>query len=147
MKKIKDFKLSIYQSLESTDWAHPIILKNDKEEVTITSIDKDSVLYQNYPILLSDGTRCSINGKTPDRSKLSISHDIKPPIIDGRIVEDKTFALRFLNFLEGVQVNDCCGEEELEYLTMVAGELLEWQLSTVTSEEEISYFRNCGINI
>ena len=147
MKKTKPFKLSTFQSLESTVWAKPVILKNDKEEVKIVSIDKDSLLYQNYPILFSDGTRCSVNGKNPENSKFTIIHDIKPPIIDGRIVSDKTFAIRFLNFLDGVQVNDLCGEEELEYLLGVAGELLEWQINTVSSEEEISYLRNNKINI
>lgn len=146
-KKIIGFKLSSYQSLKSTNWANPVILKNGIKELEIVSIDQDSILYQNYPILLSDGTRCSLNGKNPEGNELRISHDPKSPFIDGRLVSDKTFALRFLGFLDKIQVNDVCGEEELEYLKLVARELLDWQISTVTSEEEKDYFQNNNIKI
>ena len=147
MKEIKSFKLSLYQSLKSTNWANPKILKDD-EEVEIISVDTNSVLYQNYPILLSNEERCSINGKLPDSGKkLRIKHDIKPPIIEGRLVSDKTFALRFKNFLEGVSVCDACGEEELDYLKEVANDLLKWQISTVSSEEEKDYLKYNGIDI
>lgn len=138
-KKVKGFKLSTYQFLESTDWANPVILKNDTVELKIVSIDRDSVLYQNYPVLLDDGTRCSLNGKTPERDKLTISYDMKSPFVDGRLVSDKTFAIRFLNFMKEVEVNDCPGEEEKEYLLGIAEDLLEWQISTVSSEEEKKY--------
>lgn len=138
------FKLSEYKRLSSTDWARPIITVGG-EEVTITSVDKDNLLYQNYPVLLSNGTRCSTNGKNPEGKKIMISHNIKPPIIDGRMVSDKTFALRFKNFLENIQVNDFCGEEELEYLQGVARDLLRWQVSTAIDSSEIAYLENNGI--
>lgn len=46
--------------------------------------------------------------------------DCSNPIIDNRIVSDKTFAVRLYNFLNAVQVNDMAGEEEKEYLLSVA---------------------------
>lgn len=142
-EKFEGFKLSRYQYLKETDWANPVILK-DGDEVKIVQVDK-GVLYQNYPVLLSDGTRCSINGKNPENIKLMINYDMKPPILDGRIVYDKTFALRFLHFLERTEVNDWWGEEELEYLKIVARDLLDWQILTATELEEISYLERNGL--
>jgi hypothetical protein len=60
-------------------------------------------------------------------------------IKDNRIVSDKTFAWRFLNFLENVEVNDAASDEELEYLTSVAHQLLIHQDNTATELEEVEY--------
>ena len=67
------------------------------------------------------------------------------PIIDNRIVSDKTFAIRLYKFLDSVQVNDMAGEEEKEYLLRVASRLLANQRSTITSTSEREYFRNLGL--
>lgn len=67
------------------------------------------------------------------------------PIIDNRIVSDKTFAIRLYKFLDSVQVNDMAGEEEKEYLLRVASRLLAYQRSTITSTSEREYFRNLGL--
>jgi hypothetical protein len=65
------------------------------------------------------------------------------PIIDNRIVSDYTFALRFRNFIRKVQVCDQCGEEEQEYLLMVANNLLKYQVETVTpNSDEAKYIDN-----
>lgn len=69
------------------------------------------------------------------------------PIVDNRIVNDISFATRFRSFLNGVTVNDLMSEEELEYLKMVADDLLEWQKKTVTDPNEIQYFKNNGIKL
>jgi hypothetical protein len=64
------------------------------------------------------------------------------PIIDNRIVNDKTFAVRFKSFLNGIQANDMVGEEELDYLKYVADKLVTYQLATVETDEEKAYFEN-----
>lgn len=63
------------------------------------------------------------------------------PIIDNRIVSDYTFALRLLNFIKNVQVNDMPGLEEKEYLINTAKELLEWQKLTAHTKTEIKYLK------
>lgn len=67
------------------------------------------------------------------------------PIIDNRIVSDKTFAIRLYKFLDSIQVNDIASEEEKEYLLRVASRLLAYQRSTITSTSEREYFRNLGL--
>lgn len=70
---------------------------------------------------------------------------MKNPIIDNRIVNDKTFAVRLYNFLRQVEVNDLASDEEQNYLLGVATKLLEYQVKTVTSKEEKQYFNNLNI--
>lgn len=60
-----------------------------------------------------------------------------------RIVDDITFAVRFKNFLENIQVCDASSEEELEYLQYVANKLLQYQIDTVTpNSSEENYLKN-----
>ena len=66
---------------------------------------------------------------------------IENPIKDNRIVCSKTFAIRFKNFIENVEVHDCASEEEKEFLLYVAERLLNYQISTVTDSEEKDYLR------
>lgn len=61
------------------------------------------------------------------------------PIKNNRIISDKTFAVRFRNFIKDVQVNDPCSEEEKEYLFRIASDLLNYQVRTATDKEEIDY--------
>lgn len=67
------------------------------------------------------------------------------PIIDNRIVSDKTFAVRLYNFLNAVQVNDMAGEEEKEYLLSVARRLIAHQKATISTAAESDYFKMIGI--
>lgn len=67
-------------------------------------------------------------------------------IKDNRIVSDKTFATRFLDFLKNVKVNDPMSEEELEYLRRVANSLLLHQANTCTDRKELSYLSSCHPN-
>lgn len=71
-----------------------------------------------------------------------MSNSMENPIIDNRIVNDKTFAVRFKSFLNGIQANDMAGEEELDYLKYVADKLVTYQLTTVETDEEKAYFEN-----
>lgn len=70
---------------------------------------------------------------------------MKNPIIDNRIINDKTFAVRLYNFLRQVEVNDIASDEEQNYLLGVATKLLEYQVKTATSKEEKQYFNNLNI--
>lgn len=67
------------------------------------------------------------------------------PIKDSRIVSDTTFALRLKNFIEKVNVCDQPGEEEKDYLLMVAKRLLKYQTETATDEEEVNYLKRLGL--
>lgn len=65
------------------------------------------------------------------------------PIITDRIVSDITFATRFRSFLNDIQVNDAMSFEELEYLRNVADELLNYQIATVSDQQEVQYLIQC----
>ena len=67
------------------------------------------------------------------------------PIKDNRIVSNKTFAIRFRNFIKDVQVNDPASDEEKEYLLDVADQLLKYQIQTVTDESEINYLKSLNL--
>ncbi len=65
------------------------------------------------------------------------------PIIDNRLVDSQTFAIRFKHFLEDIQVCDACGEEELEYMNAVADKLLQYQkLTVIPNSDEERYLKN-----
>lgn len=64
------------------------------------------------------------------------------PIKENRIVNDKTFAIRFRDFVKRTNCNDAMSEEEKEYLITVAEKLLKYQVQTATSEEELNYLNN-----
>ena len=63
------------------------------------------------------------------------------PIIDNRIVNDHTFAVRLKSFLEDIQVCDAMSDEELTYLQNVAKKLVEYQIHSCIDENEIAYFK------
>ena len=67
------------------------------------------------------------------------------PIKDNRIVSDKTFAIRFRNFIKDVQVNDPASDEEKEYLLNVSNQLLNYQIQTATDEKEINYLKRLNL--
>ena len=61
------------------------------------------------------------------------------PIKNNRIVNDITFAIRLKNFMDEVNCCDCAGEEEKDYLLMVADRLLRFQVGTVSDSKELAY--------
>lgn len=67
------------------------------------------------------------------------------PIIDNRIVNDHTFALRLKLFISNTEVNDLPGEEEKEYLLYVADKLIKYQKLTVMSKDEKEYLKRNNI--
>lgn len=70
---------------------------------------------------------------------------VNNPIIDNRLVNDYTFAIRLKSFLEGVEVNDLPGEEEKEYLLNVANKLIDWQKLTVLNNTEKEYLKRNNV--
>ena len=70
---------------------------------------------------------------------------MKNPIIDNRIVSDKTFAVRLYKFLDKVQINDMAGDEEKDYLLGVAKRLITHQKATINTASESDYFRMIGL--
>jgi hypothetical protein len=68
------------------------------------------------------------------------------PIKSNRIVSDKTFAVRLMNFAGSTQASDPASGEELEYLKMTAERLLKWQTKTVhKNSEEYRYLERLGL--
>ena len=67
------------------------------------------------------------------------------PIIDNRIVDSKTFAVRFKQFLDWIPKEFYMSGphilEEYEYMLDIANSLLKYQIQTVTDEEEINYLK------
>lgn len=70
---------------------------------------------------------------------------VNSPIIDNRLVNDHTFALRLKLFLEGTETNDLPGEEEKEYLLNVANKLIDWQKLTVLNNTEKEYLKRNNV--
>lgn len=67
------------------------------------------------------------------------------PIIDNRIVNDTTFAVRLKSFIDRVDVCDCMGEEEKEYIQRVAVKLIKYQVETAETQDEINYLKRIGL--
>jgi hypothetical protein len=63
------------------------------------------------------------------------------PIINNRIISDKTFAIRLKNFIEDTVVNDACSLDDKGYLLNVANRLLNYQIDTAADEGEIEYLK------
>ena len=67
------------------------------------------------------------------------------PIKDNRIVNSKTFAVRFKQFLDWIPKEFYMSGphilEEYEYMKYVADSLLKYQIQTATDEEEINYLK------
>lgn len=75
----------------------------------------------------------------------AITDPFENPIIDNRIVNDHTFALRLKNFISKVEVNDLPSEEEKNYLLYVADKLIRYQKITVMTKSEKEYLKQNNI--
>ena len=71
------------------------------------------------------------------------------PIVDNRIVDSKTFAVRFKQFLEWIPKDWWMSQphyfEEYEYMINIANDLLKYQIHTATDEEEINYLKRLNL--
>jgi len=71
------------------------------------------------------------------------------PIINNRLVNDKTFAVRFKQFLEWIPEEWWKSQphylEEYEYMKRIATRLIKYQIETVTDKSEIDYLKNLNL--
>lgn len=71
------------------------------------------------------------------------------PIKDNRIILSKTFAIRFKQFLEWVPTYWITSQphyiEEFEFMDKVANYLLNYQIQTAKSKEEIEYLKRLNL--
>jgi hypothetical protein len=70
---------------------------------------------------------------------------MKNPIINNRLVKDKTFATRLLHFAESIKVSDACGSDEKDSMISYATNLLTYQIETATDKEEKDYLNRVGV--
>lgn len=67
------------------------------------------------------------------------------PIKNNRIVDSKTFAVRFKQFLDWIPKDFYMSGphilEEYEYMQAIANNLLKYQIQTATNENEIDYLK------
>ena len=66
------------------------------------------------------------------------------PIKNNRLVQDKTFALRLLNFVLSTNCGDACGEDEKESMISYSTGLLGYQIETAIDQDEIDYLERCN---
>ena len=77
---------------------------------------------------------------------LAFKNDIFNPIKSGRIVNDKTFAYRLIEYLKLNASRLSAYLAEKDYLLDVAERLLKWQVSTVhPGSSEVDYLKKIGV--
>ena len=71
------------------------------------------------------------------------------PIKDNRIVDSKTFAVRFKQFLEWIPKEFYMSGphilEEYEYMQIIADQLLKYQIQTAIKDTEINYLKRLNL--
>lgn len=65
------------------------------------------------------------------------------PIVNNRLVKDKTFALRLLSLALSLEPTDPCMEDEKESFISYSSALLKYQIETATDKEERNYLHRC----
>lgn len=137
-----NFNYSVYKSLVSNP-EYDLHVLDGVKEVKLVSVSSGVA---NYPLLFDNSKVYSVNGKPSEGGpKLTMIYNKVCPIVNGRLVSNMTFALRFRNFLDGIQVADAASDEELDMLKSVADSLLDWQLQTAEDQHEIDYLKRVGV--
>ena len=71
------------------------------------------------------------------------------PIKDNRIIDSKTFAVRFKQFLDWIPKNFYMSGphilEEYEYMQAISDQLLKYQIQTAIDKSEINYLKNLNL--
>jgi len=71
------------------------------------------------------------------------------PIVDNRIVDSYTFAVRFKQFLDWIPKEFYMSGphilEEYEYMQAISDSLLKYQIQTVTNKSEINYLKRLDL--
>lgn len=96
--------------------------------------------------ILPTKVRVWINGQKDYILDEQLNHwSYTNPIIDNRIIDSKTFAVRFKQFLDWIPKEFYMSGphilEEYEYMQIIADHLLKYQIQTATSEEEKNYLK------
>ena len=100
--------------------------------------------------ILNDKIRISIKGQRIYITNDALIHwSYGNPIKEGRIVESKTFAVRFKQFLDWIPKEFYMSGphilEEYEYMQTIAKDLLNYQIQTASDEEEINYLKRLNL--
>jgi len=128
-----------------------LIIKNslrmNKEQLNVGDyLQSDDGKFAYINKILPDKIRVWIDNKKDYILDNQLHHwSYANPIKDNRIILSKTFAIRFKQFLEWVPVHWITSQpiymEEFEFMDKVADYLLNYQIQTVTDEEEINYLK------
>jgi hypothetical protein len=100
--------------------------------------------------ILPTKIRVWINGKKDYILNEQLHHwSYGNPIKENRIVDSKTFAIRFKQFLDWIPKEFYMSGphilEEYEYMQIIADDLLKYQIQTATNEEEINYLKRLNL--
>ena len=100
--------------------------------------------------ILPTKIRVWINGKKDYVLDEQLHHwSYANPIKDNRIVDSKTFAIRFKQFLDWIPKEFYMSGphilEEYEYMQVIADSLLKYQIQTVTKDSEINYLKRLNL--
>lgn len=118
--------------------------ERDRFRDKVKSLD-DELLYR-YLTIEEQGKEIARLKDELAATKLLVRNHKDNPIKSNRVVNDKTFAVRFKSFVEEVEAKDPMSEEEKEYLHHVAERLLKWQTKTVRKDtEEYKYLERLGL--
>ena len=119
----------------------------NKEQLNVGDyLQSDNGKFAYIDKILPDKIRVQIDGKKDYILDNQLHHwSYANPIKDNRIILSKTFAIRFKQFLEWVPVHWITSQphyiEEFEFMDKIADYLLNYQIQTVTDEEEINYLK------
>ena len=96
--------------------------------------------------IFKDKIREIINNNKCYLSNGALIHwSLSNPIKNDRIIDSKTFAIRFKQFLNWIPKEFYMSGphilEEYEYMQRMADHLLKYQIQTATDEEEINYLK------
>lgn len=74
-----------------------------------------------------------------DKNSKKVPPTTSNTFVDGRIVNDITFATRLKSLLSEIKTSDLAGQEEVEYLNHVADKLIIVQIQTASEKNERAY--------
>lgn len=119
----------------------------NKEKIKVGDIlksDEDIIAYVDK--ILPKKVRVWIDRKRDYILDEQLHHwQFANPIKENRIVSDYTFAVRFKQFLKWIPkewwMSQCHYFEEYEYMMDIANQLLNYQIQTAESEDEIDYLK------
>ena len=122
-----------------------------KEQLKIGDyLQSDSGKFAYIDKILPSKVRVYIDGQKDYILDEQLHHwSYANPIKDNRIIDSKTFAVRFKQFLDWIPEEFYMSGphilEEYEYMQMIADQLLKYQIQTATDESEINYLKRLNL--